>query len=136
MKKLFLYIFLGFFFLSTSFAYYDERFINKPYCGYVTYPGGQDHKVISKFYINEFDYTVFGIYTFKELGVVLEGVFYKGKLKNNNNNLTILTTDQLIHGKLNLKFSDNFNKFTGSWVDDDNQETLSWDGKSGEFCKE
>ena len=92
--------------------------------------------MISKFYINEFDYTVFGIYTTKEFGVVLEGVFYKGKLKNNNNNLTILTTDQLTHGKLNLKFSDNFNKFTGTWVGDDNKESLSWDGKSGEFCKE
>ena len=137
MKKLSLYIFLGFFFLSTSFAYYDERFINKPYCGYLTYSDGQEYKVISKFYINTIDYTVFGIYTTKEHGEVFEGVFYKGKLKNNYyNNLTILTTDHLMHGKLNLKFGDNFNIFTGTWVGDDSKESISWDGKSGEFCKE
>ncbi len=134
MKKLFLYIFLGFFFLSTSFADYEKEIINKPYCGHFTFLDGRDFKVISKFFITIEDNSIFGIYTSDEFGEVYEGVFFKGKLKGNS--LTILTTDEHMHGKLNLEFSYNFNEFRGVWVSVDDVSSGSWDGKSGEFCKE
>ena len=134
MKKLFLYIFLGFFFLSNSFAYYEEKIINRPYCGYSTYPDGISFKVISRFYITREDNSIFGIYTTDELGDVYEGVFFKGKLKRKT--LTIITTDEHMQGELILKFSDNFNEFHGWWVGDNGSSQGSWEGKAGDFCVE
>ena len=133
MKKLSLYTFLGFFFLSTSFAYCEERIINRPYCGHYTYGGGS-FKVITKFFISREDNSIFGIYTSDEFGEVYEGVLFKGKLKDEK--LTILTTDEHMHGKVNLIFIDNFNSFLGVWSGDDGLASGKWDGRTGEFCKE
>ena len=113
----------------------EERIINRPYCGHYTY--GDDlssFKVITKFFISREDNSIFGIYTSDEFGEVYEGVLFKGKL--NGGNLTILTTDEHMHGKVNLIFTDNFNSFQGMWISDDGVASGNWVGETGEFCKE
>ena len=111
----------------------EERIINRPYCGHFSDALG-DFKIITKFFISREDNSIFGIYTSDEFGEVYEGVLFKGKLKDKK--LTILTTDELMHGKLNLTFFDNFNSFSGVWTDDVGVASVKWDGRTGEFCKE
>ena len=133
MKKLSLYIFLVLMWCNVGFA--EERIINRPYCGHYTYGDGlSSFKVITKFFISREDNSIFGIYTSDEFGEVYEGVLFKGKLKDEK--LTILTTDEHMHGKANLIFIDNFNSFLGVWSGDDGVASGKWEGRTGEFCKE
>ena len=133
MKKLSLYVFLVLLWCNVGFA--EERIINRPYCGHYTYGDGlSSFKVITKFFISREDNSIFGIYTSDEFGEVYEGVLFKGKLKDEK--LTILTTDEHMHGKANLIFTDNFNSFQGMWISDDGVSSGNWVGETGEFCKE
>ena len=133
MKKLSLYVFLVFMWCNFGFA--EERIINRPYCGHYTYGDGlSSFRVITKFFISREDNSIFGIFTNDEYGEVYEGILFKGKLKDKK--LTILTTDEHMHGEANLFFSDNFDSFFGVWSDDDGVAWGEWDGRTGEFCKE
>ena len=90
--------------------------------------------MLSKFFIDKKNNHVFGTYTNEDLGVVTNGIFYKGELKGNN--LKIFTTDKYGNGELVVVFDDSFNEFSGTWTEDKKKTRFKWNGKVGEFCNE